>query len=562
VARPIALLLGASLLILSTPLPARAAAVRVLDGPVRVSANTIDSSGTDGFAPLVVELESLRMKPQVVSLSFESMPWARVSARVQVAPGERRRFTMLVPVFARHGQLHARIEGTDLSDSQGFTWQWSKYVPLLLEGRTAGAPLLHQPVKDGKEREEGEETEEPRLALDAGELPETLAGYVGLAAVALLETPFDRLPEPQRRALEAYVLTGGTLYARRDAGSGPVLASLGGDEVSPGRHGAGFGQVVVCEQDCAAELHERAPVEAIVRPSVSEDPERYSAPFRSRSFPPLLDVANAPAGGFLVLVLLFAAVIGPGSFFVRRRYGPPALIAFIPAVALIACLGIGLFGLLREGLFTIHASSRTLTLLDSARNRAATLSIDAHYATLAPGEVRFAALEAPALGMREGLALDETDGLVFTKGLIPSRSYREMLTCSVSTTRARLSLRREGEKLLVDNALGAAVTRGTVVDEGRECAFEQLPDGGSVEARCKPISCGEERASCGSVTPNGFFEGSADRFGEAQLQQVMLAPLTEGQFVAELDRAVFAPTGGLKVERQGDRQLVRGEVAP
>ncbi|MFN7133899.1 MAG: hypothetical protein ACK4N5_17620, partial [Myxococcales bacterium] len=223
----------------------------------------------------------------------------------------------------------------------------------------------------------------------------------------------------------------------------------------------------------------------VVRAEVSEERPRHRG-----AADLLLELARAPTGAFVLMVLLFAAVIGPGSFVVRRRYGPHALLAFIPACSLVTCLGIAAYGLLHEGLFTIHHAAHAVTVLDGTQHRAVTAATSAWYPSLAPGRFRLPPLSTvllPPAGAApaRSLALDWSDGATFTSGLLPSRSYREYVLLSVEPTRARLTTRDAPDGIVVENALGARIRWGEVRRGGRSCQFEGLADGAStVAVRC------------------------------------------------------------------------------
>ena len=69
-------------------------------------------------------------------------------------------------------------------------------------------------------------------------------------------------------------------------------------------------------------------------------------------------------------------------------------------------------------------------------------------------------------------------------------------------------------------------------------------------------------ASCGSGSFASLLTALGDRFGTRALDGSAFAPLEDGEFVALLDRAVFAPDGGLELARHGEQQIVRGRISP
>jgi hypothetical protein len=499
-----------------------------------------------------VRVENLTLSSQQVELRFESQPWAIVRARVFLSPGEHRQVPLLLPASARFGQLIAS-DGHD-EGRDGFSWHYQSRDAILVEGPTAGATILER----GKPSESGSSTAVPAVAAPRGGLPETLPALVGYSAVVVLETAFEELPEPQRRAVEAYAATGGALYLPRVPAHPEAFLPLWRGVPAEGPHPYGLGTLSLYDgvDRCVAAVMGATDIHR-----AGFLPQIGSGRYRSLSEPssdPLIDVARVPVGGFLALVLLFVLVIGPGSFVVRARRGPHALLLFIPLTSLATCGGIASYGFFHEGLFTLHASSRTVTLLDSERHRAITESVDGFYASLAPSAVRFGALTAVVLPQEPGqlmTSLDETDGLTFRGGFIPSRAYREHHTLSVAPARGRLSVRGGAAALTVQNALGAELVEGLVGVGGRQCLVYNVPEGGEGPATC--LAPGEV-----PTVLDRLGKGLAPRFSIGRLSDGILAPVRDGEFLVSLRTAVFAPDGALSLSRAQDFQVVRGGLAP
>lgn len=542
-----------ALLLASTSAPALAS-TQILSSPrVRVVADQEQQGPSEGFLTLRVHAENLTGRAQRVTVRFESRPSAEVFADLELAGAERRTVDLLIPAYARYGSLVAD-DGHDRG-SEGFSWHWQSHDPILLEGPTAGAEL----VARGKSPDGSPTSFPAAVAVAREQLPASLASLVGYAAVGLLETPFEDLPEPQRRALEAYAATGGELFLSRVPGRPEASLPLWRGARAEGPRPYGLGHVHLY-QDAARCVDALRAVGDLRRPVIAPSGSPYGRASYgpSGAAEPLIEVARVPVGGFLALVLAFVFVIGPGSFLVRARRGPAALMLFVPLTALATCGGIAGYGVLHEGVFTVHAASRTVTFLDAEHHRAASLSVDGFYASLAPSVVRYGALATPIPPQNNAgdeLRLDLTSGLAFAGGFIPSRTYREHLDAAVAPARARLSVRGSGAQVTVENALGAKVVDGAVKVGGRVCLFYGLADGASSAA-----SCSEEAVPAALL--DRLRAAVQDRFALDRLADTAFAPLEEGEFLVSLDRAVFAPDLGVAVHREGDRQLVRGRVAP
>jgi hypothetical protein len=555
--RQLAVLASCLVAVGSLAAPARATTALLTSRRVSVTAEQDLAAPTRGWLTLRLRLQNQTQQPQKVFLRFESRPNASVQAEVPLAPGERRNFPLLIPATARYGSLVVSDGYDEGRDS--FSWHGSSREAILVEGLTAAAPLLDA---DRSARSGSSPEGDPAVGLDKAEMPEPLAALVGYAAVGLLESQLEDLSEPQRRALEAYAATGGELHLSRVPAHPETILPMWKGQTGEKAHPYGFGRVHL-HRDTRRCVEAMRIVPALRRAAfVPETRPRFGRRASDdlvEPSDPLLDVARVPVGGFLVLVLFFALVIGPGSFLLRARKGPHALVLFIPLTALVTCSGIGTYGVFHEGLFTLHAASRTVTLLDSERHRAITLSVDGYYASLAPSAVRYAALAAPMPPTESAashLSLDETDGLVFRGGLIPSRDYRELVVLQVAPARARLSLRSGKQGTQVENALGARVQRGAAKQNGVVHTFFDVPDGA-----LRPTT-DLARGDGPNELTDQIRRDLAGRFLASELDWSLYAPLEEGDFVVALDRAVFAPDGGLRLKRETDQQIVRGRLAP
>lgn len=519
----------------------------------------------DGYVALPITVENGDVVPRRVDLHFVNRPWSTVDRRIEVDPGERR--TVFVPLPSSATYWRVEIDSGKETLSESLLLRPPSIAPLMIVGTAEHASACAGGTawdKSHLKRDAGSPPSAPPGAalVSADELPDQLAGYVGYRGVLLLSSRFDALPAPQQRALEAYVATGGNLYLGRDEAipaAGLPLANAAASERAVLSYG--LGRLVRGDGAAACRaLLEVLTLEGTPTSNAENASQRivfteHLLPGKSTHTDLLLAVGKAPTGAFALIVLLFAGIIGPGSFIVRRKYGPHALLAFIPGISLITCLGIAGYGLFHEGLFTLHHAPQSIALLDEPRHRAISATAAGWYPTLAPREVRFGAMEAlitPVAGVaNKGLHLDASDGISFRRGLFPSRTYREFVTLAVAPSRARLGLRSAGEGLRVENALGARILWGKARVGDRTCLIEDLADGAVAEVtRCDPPH----------AIPKGFEDRLARRTSTAAVERTVLAPLEEGEYVVFLERAIFAPTGGLEVRSSNELQLVRGRT--
>ncbi|MBI3182373.1 MAG: hypothetical protein HYZ28_09540 [Myxococcales bacterium] len=532
----------------------------VAGGEVEVHTERTSGGPAYGYFPLRVYLSNRGGAPQKVQLSFRpsgSSAGRPVGRAVELAPKERRTVVLPVPIANSYGQLVATgagiTEGGRSSVYFGTISRPQRAVlclgsPSELE-HLAGIPPTYSSFGVGV------------LAFEPAEAPEELSSYVGFDAVVLATAEPESLREAQWRALEAYAVTGGTLVIGRPTRAvGAHLPLLGSDARGP--HPYGFGQVELCPEDECQEkiasapyLREEAPVMPQgARSGWSRRSYAYPPPTESASEATLLPQVTAPLGRFLLIIVAFTAAIGPGSVLVARARGPAALLFTIPVTAALTCGTIVAYSLIGEG-FTAHAATRGYTLLDSKRRRAVTVGLSAYYANLAPREARYSSSTAllPDNSRRDEVrspAIDWSGGARLSADFIPSRTYREWGVLSVEPTRARLVVRREGDGLSVQNALGSHLRAAHFLLDGKQWKVADLA--GGAQKRAEPKLLAEPIPGIGIAEYSSRFRAS--------VPEAAKAALGEGEFLAHVEGPSLLPMGGLLLQHHQSEHLVRGEV--
>lgn len=500
-----------------------------------------------GWFPLRVNVDNTQGPKQTVKTVFRTFAGAggtsEVTRSVEVEAGQRMSFSMPVPSESRYGtvEVSSPVIGKQ-SNQVGFTSVYDQNRLVL----TFGTPeefeaFIHQKpdVTSG---------EDQVLPLPLEEAPVELASYMGLNAVFITDARgFEGLNEAQRRALEGWVAVGGTLVLGSLPRTKGVLPLL--DPEAPSAP-YGLGRIVVFGGDdsVSAIPEARLPVAPL---GVQETSRRYPIP-GTASYTALLPQALAPVGRFLFIITIFTLLIGPGSVWLARRRGPAILLASIPITAFTTCVVILGSSLLIDG-FAVHGSSYGYTLLDRAHNRTITMGLTAWYANLAPRSASFdsnTVLIAPQRG-GDATPIDVTwgDGARFRSGFIPSRTYREWGVVSVAPTRARLVVKSKGDGFVLQNGLGHHI--GTVwLRMGDELLqARDVRDGGEVALKRGELVDESTLALLAEV-----------RFVEAYWRPVVMAPVTDGQFLAVIDGPGFVPTGGVNMKLHEGKHVVRGEV--
>jgi hypothetical protein len=544
-------------------LEAQAQAINLSEDVLRISVSNGVLRPSHGYVPLDVTLHNTGPTPRIVRIDLESHGSGRSGSATRVVEvGPRQRLVAWVPfsVTSRGGTV--RVRGQDIPpNSFNFYTVDPPGAPVLVlgvEARFQGGTGLPRVQKD------------PKLSvrfLPPQDAPRELSAYVGYPTV-VVASDVAALPADVWATLEAYAATGGhlcLLVPPRDVGERlPLL-----DNSTPGEHPYGFGRVRLCAEakGCGAglladasraEADEEANKPVGLLSPIGPPPtwQRRRGQMLHDGAEPLLPGVQAPVGRFLLLITLFVLLVGPGGLALARRKGPVALLIAVPSVALVTCLAIISYSVLVEG-FSVHAARYSVTLLDRARDRALTAGLNGYYANLEPEGVRvptLGALLGPDVDWdSNGLEADWTNGMVVTGGFLPSRTYREWGELAVVPTRARLTLRREGQTLRVQNALGARLAEGSVRMDGEEWVLPVLEDGAEGEASPAPSSRKE------FLEVVGFSDAVRRRFS-GMPWDTLSAPLPEKGFRARLEGPGLAPTSALPVELHEGVHFVLGRV--
>ncbi|HYO57760.1 hypothetical protein [Archangium sp.] len=537
-------------------------AVNVSEGDLRASVVNGVLRPSRGYIPLEVTLQNPGPTPRAVHISVESNGRGRAEVatrQVEVGPRQRLSAWMPVPITARGGVVRVHSPGVS---SRPFSFYSVDPVgqPVLVLGSEesfqAGTKLPR--VKD-----------KPMLSvrfIPLADAPRELAAYVGHALV-VVAGDVTSLPADAWSALEAYASTGGYLVLLRPprdvAERLPLLT-----HTSSGVRPYGFGRVRVCgkAEECGsgllADVTPMAEPElghvGVVAPAGPAPSWQRGSHMLNDGEEPLLPGVQAPVGRFLLLITLFVLAVGPGGLALARRKGPVALLIAVPSVALVTCLAIVAWSVLVEG-FSIHAARYSLIWLDRDRDRVLTVGLGGYYANLEPEGVRVPALAAllgPDVDWEtQATEADWSNGMVVTGGFLPSRTYREWGELAVLPSRARLTVRREGTGLRVQNALGAPLAEGYVRLGGEVWRLPALADGAEGEATPAPSS--SARVSFSELV--SFPEPVKRRFSRVPWH-TLEGPLPEGGFVAKLEGPGLAPTSTLPVELHEGLHFVHGRV--
>jgi hypothetical protein len=201
-------------------------------------------------------------------------------------------------------------------------------------------------------------------------------------------------------------------------------------------------------------------------------------------------VGAIPVMAFILLITLFAIIIGPVNYFVVwRRRQLYLLVLTIPAIAFLTTASLFGYAVIADG-FGVQSRLRSFTLLDQHSRTAVSYNRISLYAGIVPSAgLKFSPETAvfpvwPDHGCLESGSVDFTEMQHLARGWLRSRTPAQFETISVRAERARLDIRPAGAgEIEVANGLEWDIDLLVVKDEaGGVYAAHKLPAGGSLKA--------------------------------------------------------------------------------
>lgn len=183
----------------------------------------------------------------------------------------------------------------------------------------------------------------------------------------------------------------------------------------------------------------------------------------------LADFGDLPLRGLMVLLVLFAFVMGPVNFWwVKRSKKPMLLLITLPGISIVTSIGLVLFGVFSQGL-DVKVSTRSFTFLDQPGRSATTAEVRRVFAGSSPGagmrpeagtmvfpEERFWSSDFRGSNL---FTQDLSNGRLLGGDFFPVRKPVVQLILSDRPTRLRLDVNDVGGVIEVSNAFDGAIER-------------------------------------------------------------------------------------------------------
>ncbi len=456
----------------------------------------------------------------------------RMTHTVDIEPGAVSAFEMLQPPLPIQGNGAAiYIDGArqrrDIHLNVGSHMGYNS-LPLVLVSRDVGAVLIdkietaiEEDAASGTTKASGGYSRyggrggyggngaytlarEPRPVVEWGT---HWLGYTRYMAVMLTDRDLASMSPELSDALRSYVLTGGALAIVYSSGEPPKLAQWSQDLLSsrpmpPDRAiqqwstNYGLGRIWMNRADT---VNDWEPERWITKLDQWKDAAQSRTNVRdtenaNRDFP-VVEGQVTPARGLLLVMFLFAVVIGPVNVVVlwllKRRM---LLLLTVPVIALIFSAAVMVYALISEGI-TPQARTRSVTLLDQRSHQAVTVGVSGYYAPLTPANGlwfdentsitpqvdRYGYGYYGSSGGRSR-AMDTTHGQRLVSGWVAARIPAHFVLRKSERRRERLEIATEDDGTIsVVNGLGSDITRLILVDsDGIQWTALDIPAGQSV----------------------------------------------------------------------------------
>jgi hypothetical protein len=506
--------------------------------------------GNGGYFPIRVRAVN-RGHPRTMAFTFTSNYGAlpTVSRTIELQT-ESLNFSLLVPCVGgeSYGTVRVAVDGSNVPElahsvSLPATRDWSTQGPsvLLIDTRDTD----WSGFKSGVEAIVGASTASSgggySPSITAGDdhkyvPPDSLPGewqaYTGLDLVAVDLNTLRRLESDDRTAILRWVDAGGTLLVYSAVGAEGGDAPSAVDAVlSSGESGDGavewsrsanrdggfmtrdqiLGKVVAVPRDpfrdFAADQWQSL-LSSLGRQRWDwSDRHGFSARNPSSNFMEFLvpSVKGVPVFAFLILITLFAILIGPVNYvYLWKQKRLYLLIVTIPGIAFITSLSLFAYSAVAHG-FATRSRVRSLTYVDQPSMTAVESSRVSYYSGLAPsGGLNFSRdsavypIWAPESEFESG-SVDWTEKQHLESGWLRSRTRTQFYVTTHRNERGRLEVKPAGGLLSVSNGFEWDLEALVVGDvEGRLYFAEELAAGDA--ANLEPLKSGDASAIMNALT--------------------------------------------------------------
>ncbi|MCA8979394.1 MAG: hypothetical protein KDC14_05170, partial [Planctomycetes bacterium] len=279
------------------------------------------------------------------------------------------------------------------------------------------------------------------------------------------------------------------------------------------------------------------------------------------SVTPLLGgFGELPLRGLMVLLVVFALVMGPVNFWwVKRSRKPMLLLVTLPGISVVTSICLVLFGVFSQGL-DLKVSTRSFTFLDQSAHQATTAEVRRIFAGSSPGagmRPEAGTTVFPDVGSWSSdfrgtnlFTQDLTDGRLLGGDYLPVREPVVQLILSDRPTRLRLDVTERAGEVEVANAFDGPIERLLLRDSSG--AFHQLNGA---------LAAGESRRLVGGASVRDEFDWSVVMRDFWDTRGAGAPELPAGAYLAVLQTADLRDDCGVEVNEVSAQHVVFGVYA-
>lgn len=555
-----------ALLVLASPPPAAAVQKVDYDGLRFTMLPDFEVSSFFGYKFIRVLISNRSGRERQVRLSLNadySRDLEQISKTLVIQPSENREEALLFPLgdFSSAG-LVIEVDGRELEE---------KMLQYLRSYKNYYAKK--QALVDAKiPRNDFETVFGPSgiaagLNLELSQFDGSLAqlysnwlAYTQFNLIIYFAASLREMPEPVRAAIFDYVRAGGALMVLGEPTLPPDFVRVDDAEAKVfTTYEGGFGRVLVFREDfmryaVAASSSEITLPEGQTIPKpekiqpVSLNGLEVSDIFSDRSFQensPLPfdenEIETVSARWLMLIIYLFAFLIGPVNVFVLHRLGRRILVfVTVPVASFICCVFIYGYYIIFES-STLLGKRNALVLLDERENRAITLANYSIYSARRRSEGFRFDMQTEVFPVNRNdyrsndsgkyIVLDEDQHL--REGWIKPKIPRYMHLRSIQTRRERLVLTAKNGGLEVMNGLGADIEEVVLMTAGGRVFRSNGIRAGSASGMDEVKGVSASWSSLPEVINRGWFNGFDN------IKTSPYAYLKPGTYVARLSRSPF-----------------------
>jgi len=396
------------------------------------------------------EIENVDDRPYAISIDMKSRRFADsdVSTRkdLTIEAQSTERFFLPITVPPDSGRIDLSIDGVDRGVGINFG-RGRNHVGLFVSD-ASGTTSLGTAVLEAMPTDSPGDAPKP-YATGSDGLPSDWRFYTTFSAVVI--DGRSPIPAEVQDALRRFAYVGGRVVVSTPSllPAGPLKDVVGS---APAARAYGMGHVAAIGPlggDSTRMRQVLAQMRGLGRGV-------WPAPYDLFPEQEIAGLGKAPVTVFLLVILLFAILVGPVNFMVLRKRKQPLLaLVTVPVLGFGTTLVILAYGIFHDG-FGVRGVTRSWTVLDQVAHEGATISARTLFAGLAPNDLRMDA-QSLVLSGRAGLNNDDWpdrwywdgDRGVLGGGVLPSRTITPLLSAQQGPIRERLTVRRSGDALEV-----------------------------------------------------------------------------------------------------------------